>query len=62
MSVLNQKVGKAILITDNSGYYQPPMYKNSLAMASADVAVSYETLAIGEMDILINVSVSFLLE
>ncbi len=62
VSVLNQKIGKAILITDNSGYYQPPMYKNSLAMASPDVVESYETLAIGEIDILINVSVTFLLE
>lgn len=62
VSVLNQKIGKAILITDNSGYYQPPMYKNSLAMASPDAGASYETLAIGEIDILINVSVSFLLE
>jgi len=62
VSVLNQKIGKAILITDNSGYYQPPMYKNSYALESASAKESFETLAIGEIDILINVSVSFLLE
>jgi uncharacterized protein YggE len=62
VSVLNQKIGKAILITDNSGYYQTPMYKNSYALESASAKESFETLAIGEIDILINVSVSFLLE
>jgi uncharacterized protein len=63
VSVLNQKVGKAILITDNSQAYYPPMYKNAayetLAM-SADS--SRETLAIGELEIITNVSVSFVLE
>jgi uncharacterized protein YggE len=62
VSVLNQKIGKAILITDNSVYYQPPMYKNSYALELANAKESFETLAIGEIDILINVSVSFLLE
>lgn len=61
VSVLNQKVGKAILITDNSSHYQPPMYKNSYAMGTME-ADNQQTLAIGEIDILTNVSVSFMLE
>lgn len=61
VSVLNQKVGKAILITDNSSHYQPPMYKNSYAMGAME-ADNQQTLAIGEIDIVTNVSVSFVLE
>jgi len=61
VSVLNQKIGKAILITDTSAIYQPPMYKNSYAVA-ADSSENIKTLAIREIDILLNVSVSFLLE
>lgn len=60
VSVLGQKVGKAILISDNSQIYvpQPRMYamKSSSAM---DESVSKETLAIGEIEIIANVSVSF---
>jgi uncharacterized protein YggE len=63
VSVLNQKVGKAILITDNSQAYYPPMYKN---VAYESIAIgadsSRETLAIGELEIITNVSVSFVLE
>jgi uncharacterized protein YggE len=62
VSVLNQKVGKAILITDNSQpIYQPPMYRNVMMKAEAMDAVT-ETLAIGEIEIITNVNVSFLLE
>jgi uncharacterized protein YggE len=60
VSVLGQKVGKAILISDNSQIYvpQPRMYamKSSSAM---DESVSKETLAIGEIEIIASVSVSF---
>ncbi|GGD26568.1 SIMPL domain-containing protein [Flavobacterium orientale] len=62
VSVLNQKVGKAILIMDNSSHYQPPMYKNTLYAMEASDSSSQQTLAIGEIDILTNVSVSFVLE
>jgi len=62
VSVLNQKVGKAILITDNSGYYQPPMYKNVGLALAAEGMDRQETLAVGEIDILTNVSVSFVLD
>lgn len=63
VSVLGQKVGKAILISDNSQSYhpQPRMYamKSSMAM---DESAPRETLAIGEIEITANVSVNFVLE
>ena len=63
VSVLNQKVGKAILITDNSQVYYPPMYKNmAYAEMATDAGLDRETLAIGELEIITNVSVSFVLE
>ncbi|WP_371414635.1 SIMPL domain-containing protein [Flavobacterium sp. 140616W15] len=64
VSVLGQKVGKAIVISDNSQGYRPqPIYAamKSMAMDSAGAA-SNETLAIGEIEIVSNVSVSFILE
>ncbi|MEO5775264.1 MAG: SIMPL domain-containing protein [Flavobacterium sp.] len=63
VSVLGQKIGKALLITDNSQSYIPqPMYKgNMMAMAASDGA-QRETLAVGELEINTNVSVTFALE
>lgn len=64
VSVLNQKVGKAILISDNSQSYipaAPPRMYAAKAMAS-DEAMPRETLAVGEIEIIANVSVSFVLE
>ena len=62
VSVLNQKVGKAILITDNSQpMYQPPMYRNVMMKAEA-MDAPQETLAIGEIEIMTNVNVTFQLE
>lgn len=62
VSVLGQKVGKALLITDNSSVYIPqPMYKGAVMNMAAD-AMPRETLAVGELEININVSVTFLLE
>lgn len=63
VSVLGQKVGKALLITDNSQPYFPqPMYKGGMmAMANADAAPR-ETLAVGEIEVNTNVSVTFALE
>jgi uncharacterized protein YggE len=62
VSVLGQKVGKAILISDNSQIYvpQPRMYAMK-SMAMSDSAPR-ETLAIGEIEITANVSVNFILE
>ena len=62
VSVLGQKVGKALLITDNSQTYTPqPMYKGMTAMAT-EADQSRETLAVGELEINTNVSVTFALE
>lgn len=63
VSVLGQKVGKAMTISDNSQNYQPqPVYARMKAMAMEDSAVPRETLAEGEITITANVSVSFILE
>ena len=63
VSVLGQKVGKALLITDNSQPYFPqPMYKGNMMTMASDEAVSRETLAVGELEIVTNVSVTFALE
>lgn len=63
VSVLSgQKVGKAIMITDNSSGYSPkPRVFSSMAMKMEDSS-NQETLAVGEMDVQINVSVTFSLE
>ena len=64
VSVLGQKVGKAFVISDNSQIYQPqPMYAAMRMKESADaMGASNETLAIGEIEVTANVSVSFVLE
>lgn len=63
VSVLNQKIGKALLISDNT-YIQPPvpMFKGrEMAMAAGD-SMPRETLAIGEIEITATVQVSFHLD
>lgn len=63
VSVLGQKVGKAFTISDNSQVYHPqPMYAAMRMKESADAGASNETLAIGEIEITANVSVSFVLD
>lgn len=65
VSVLGQKVGKALLITDNSANYYPPqpMFKGAMLEMAADMGgVPRQTLAIGEIEVITNVSVSFVLE
>lgn len=61
-SALGQKVGKAIMISDNSqtNYPMPRMYAMKAEMADAGMA--QETLAIGEIEIIANVTVSFSLD
>ncbi|MBC5841636.1 SIMPL domain-containing protein [Flavobacterium sp. F-380] len=62
VSVLGQKVGKALTISDNSqNYYPQPMYE-AMRMTKSDSAEPRETLAVGEINIVANVSVSFVLE
>ncbi len=64
VSVTNQKVGKALAISDNSvtSYPQPPMYRSMKAEAMMDAAPARETLAVGEIEITSNVSVTFELQ
>lgn len=65
VSVLGQKVGKALMITDSSpGYYPPPVPVYAMKAMGNDATemAPKETLAVGEITILVNVSVSFLLE
>lgn len=62
VSVIGQKVGKAMTISDNSqNYYPQPMYE-TMRMAKEESATSRQTLAMGEINIVANVSVSFVLE
>ncbi|OGS75646.1 MAG: hypothetical protein A3G95_08260 [Flavobacteria bacterium RIFCSPLOWO2_12_FULL_31_7] len=64
VSVLaGQKVGKAILISDNSyTNYPQPVFMEKGMMAEADAAMPRETLAVGEIEIVCTVNVSFVLE
>ena len=64
VSVLGQKVGKAITISDNSSGYnpQPILYRSMKTEAMSDGSAPNQTLAIGEIEILVNVSVSFILD
>ena len=64
VSVLGQKVGKALLITDNATNYYPPqpMYKGAMMAMAEDSSMPRETLAVGEIEVTANVSVSFILE
>ena len=62
VSVLGQKVGAAFTITDNSQTYNPrPMYAAMKSMESSDMSAPRETLAVGEINITANVTVTFIL-
>jgi len=63
VSVLGQKVGAAITITDSSqNYYPQPVYGAMKSMAMDAGASPKETMAVGEIEIVANVAVSFKLE
>ena len=63
VSVLGQKVGRAMTILDNSQtYYPQPMYAAMKTMEKSDASEPRETLALGEINITANVLVSFILE
>ncbi|MES2747374.1 MAG: SIMPL domain-containing protein [Bacteroidota bacterium] len=63
VSVLGQKVGKALLISDASSVYYPqPMYKEMRTMAAGASDAQQETLAVGEIEVVATVTVSFVLE
>ncbi len=58
---LNQKVGKTLLVTDNSSTYYPrPMFAEM--KVGGDAAMPRETLAIGEIEVTANVTINFALE
>lgn len=63
VGVLGQKVGKAMVIADNSQSYNPqPVYARLMKTEMSDMVSPRETLAAGEIKITANLSVSFLLE
>lgn len=63
VSVLGQKVGRAITISDNSQpYYPQPIRYAAMKAEMSDMQAPRETLAVGEINITANVSVSFILE
>lgn len=63
VSVLGQKIGRAMTISDNSQTYFPqPMYATMKTMEMSDNRAPRETLAVGEINITANVTVSFILE
>lgn len=62
-NALGQKLGKAIVVSDQS--YQTPIarpYMLKAQMVSADSAGLDETLAVGEIEVVSNVSISFVLD
>lgn len=63
VSVLGQKVGKAITINDNSQtYYPQPVYAQMKTMSMDAESAPRETIAVGEIAVVANVTVSFMLE
>lgn len=63
VSVLGQKVGAGFTITDNSQtYYPQPVYAMKSMSVESDSAAPRQTMAVGEIEIIANVSVSFKLE
>jgi uncharacterized protein YggE len=63
VSILGQKVGRAMTISDNSQtYYPQPMYAAMKTMEMSDASAPRETMAVGEINITANVTVSFILE
>jgi uncharacterized protein YggE len=64
VSVLGQKVGVGFTITDNTQtFYPQPVYAmKTMAMDGVAGAPPTETLAVGEIEIIASVSVSFKLE
>ncbi|MBA0883498.1 SIMPL domain-containing protein [Flavobacterium undicola] len=63
VSVLGQKIGRAMTISDNTQSYTPqPVYARMKTMAMESDSAQRETLAVGEITITANVSVNFILE
>ncbi|MEC4115157.1 SIMPL domain-containing protein [Myroides pelagicus] len=60
-TALGQKVGKAILVTDGSSY-TPPIIRPMYMMKGASTEGLDQTLAVGEIEIVSGVSISFTLD
>jgi uncharacterized protein YggE len=56
---LNQKVGKAIVVTDNTQTYYPQPMMRAMKFEAGDAEMPKETLAIGEITVTANVNISF---
>lgn len=62
-AALGQKAGKALVVSDNSQTYYPIMRNKAYATAeSMDAGMPRETLAVGEIEVTANVTISFALE
>ena len=61
---VNQKIGKALTISDTTqAYFPQPMFKMEMADSGLPGNTPQkETLAAGEIEVVANVSVSFILE
>jgi uncharacterized protein len=64
VSGLGQKIGKAFTITDNNQNFssQPQASYSMKAMQMSDDGIPRETLAVGEIEVVVNVTVSFVLD
>lgn len=64
VSAVGQKVGRAFTINDNTQTYQPHPYQAMMKTSMSFDAESAprETLAVGEIEVITNVSVSFVLD
>jgi uncharacterized protein len=62
VSVLGQKVGKAFTISDSSQNSNPHPVMYAAKSMAMDSGAPKETLAAGEIEIVVNVNISFLLE
>jgi uncharacterized protein YggE len=60
-NALGQKAGKAVLVTDGSSY-APPVVRPMYMMKGAAADMNEQTLAVGEIEVISNVSISFSLE
>jgi uncharacterized protein YggE len=60
-AALGQKAGKAIVVTDNTQTYYP-VAMQSMRMEAKAADMPRETLAVGEIEVTANVTVSFALE
>jgi uncharacterized protein YggE len=60
-TALGQKLGKAILVTDNTQTFYPQPVMRMAAMKNESDAMPNETLAIGEIEITANVNISYAL-